>query len=120
MKILLVGESTPLLRILQVVSVRAGFAAEIASTSTSLREQSQVLQPDLLVFDHIHPLDLYLLNPRLAGFDGPVLMLTDNPHPETALFLLGTDHILLKPFHLDTIVQRLHEMSQQIPERASY
>ncbi len=112
MKVLLVGESAPLLRILQVVSVRAGYDAEIASTASSLRELNQALQPDLLVFDHVHPLDLYMLNPRIAGFHGPVLMLSDNPHPETALFLLGTEHLLHKPFHLDAIVGRLRELSQ--------
>ena len=81
MELLLVGEYGPFLQILLVALVRRGLAAKLAGDRNAMKEALEDSYPDAVVFDHVGQWDLDVLNPRYSGFDGPLLLLTDDPNP---------------------------------------
>jgi hypothetical protein len=92
--VLLIGQESPFLRIVAAV-LRQDWPVYSASTERSLETFLGSSHPNVVVFDHTHPLDLHELNPRRFGFTGPLLLLA--PEPSTAVELLQADSFIRRP-----------------------
>jgi hypothetical protein len=112
--VLLVGEIDSYLGAVAMFLSRRDVPARLVCNKAELEASLSELEPHLVIFDHIQPTDLYELNPRQFGFEGPVLILTDDPNPKTALEVLETVHFLQKPTLLTAIWQWLDDLT---PER---
>jgi hypothetical protein len=66
----------------------------VASTRNELELLLTAEPPDVIVFDHVGPIDLYDLNPRELGFCGPMVLISETDENETAQRLLQTDHLV--------------------------
>jgi hypothetical protein len=95
--ILLVGQESPFLRIVAAV-LRRDWPVYAASTERTLEDLLDSQSPNVIVFDHTHPLDLHELNPRRFGFAGPLLLLAEEP--SIAMELLQADSFIRRPSDL--------------------
>jgi len=82
--LLLVGEYGPFLQTLLIALARRGFIATLIGDRNAMKEALDDSSPDAVVFNHTRPSDLLVLNPRGSGFDGPLLLLTDDLNPAAA------------------------------------
>ena len=108
-KALLVGERKTLLEILSVALCRKGATTCLAHESGELRDGLSRQEPNVVIFDHSSPLDLFDLNPRMLGFQGPILLLTDEP-TQLGQDILATGHVMRKPFSLKAILEEIDEL----------
>jgi hypothetical protein len=105
--VLLVGVGSPFLRILSTVLSRT-WSVYAACDQASLQECLDTAHPAVVVFEHIHPLDLYELNPRRFGFEGPILLIADDP--STARSQLETEYLARRSIDLVALSRVLAEL----------
>ena len=111
LKLLLVGEYGPFLQTLLVALARRGFITTLAGDRNTMKEALGDSNPDAVVFDHTRPSDLFVLNPRRSGFDGPLLLLTDDLNPTPAQELRAL-LVLRKPFKLASLYEQITLLTQ--------
>lgn len=101
--VLLVGEDPTSLRLLALDLSLRGVVVTTASDAEHLTRVLAMSTPDVIVFDHVEPLDVYLLNPRKPGFKGPLVLLIDQDLPAEMTSQLQPHHIARKPFQIETL-----------------
>jgi DNA-binding response OmpR family regulator len=106
MELLVVGENRTLIEMVSAALVRLGISVRAATDESALDRAVRESPPDAVVFDHVRPSDLETLNPRSAGFEGPLLLLTDGSDPQPAQQLAAA-HVLQKPFSLARFYARV-------------
>jgi hypothetical protein len=107
--VLLVGIESPFLRIVSSVLSR-GWSVYTAWDTRALQELLETTNPAIVVFEHTQPFDLYELNPRRFGFDGPILLIAEDPR--TAQSQLGTEILLRKPSNLSELSRLIAELME--------
>ena len=87
----------------------------VANDDETMRRLFAEVEPSLVIFDHQDPADIFLLNPRRFGYRGPLLLLTADREPQTAIAILEADHWLRKPIDvmlIDTLTSRIIEIEE--------
>jgi DNA-binding response OmpR family regulator len=107
MKLLLVGEDSSFLRVLSLDLLLAGFAVKIETDAAGLGDALQQFAPDVVVFDHVEPMDLFALNPRDCGYEGPLVILVSSGIPQQLLDRLQATNVVEKPFVLEILSAEL-------------
>ena len=101
--LMLVGENRPFLEVLAMELKLRGSEVRLANDPTALQLALAETTPDLVVLHHVEPMDLYLLNPRIYGYDGPLLVLLETGEPRFVPQQLKAHKVLEKPFLVDTV-----------------
>ncbi|MGE0057932.1 MAG: hypothetical protein AB7P33_17940 [Dehalococcoidia bacterium] len=96
-EVLLVGPESPFLRILAAVLARDWYV-KAAYSQRALEQILATIHPDVIIFDHTQPTDLFELNPRQFGFAGPLVLLAEEP--STAIEVLRADTFIPRPSDL--------------------
>jgi DNA-binding response OmpR family regulator len=105
--VLLVGDDSPLLEILSGVLSKEGYTTDIAHCAADVKGYAG--RPDVVIFEHLTPLDLYALNPREYGFEGPLLLLSEEPST-CAEEVLDASRTIRKPLTLEQLRRVLLEL----------
>ena len=105
--VLLVGEDQLFLKIMALELRFKGLNTRRAHDSQSLQQALAEREPELVVFHHIGPIDLFFLNPREYGYDGPLLLLVDHGDPVFSREHVRAHSVLLKPFVVQTVYREL-------------
>jgi DNA-binding response OmpR family regulator len=103
MKLLLAGEDTAFLRALSLDLIVRGFQVTVVTDGAALRRALEHWQPDVILLDHVEPMDLYILNPRESGYDGPLLLLVSDGLPESMVEQMQTASVVKKPLVLEVL-----------------
>ena len=111
--VLLVGVSSPFLRILATV-LSHGWTVSVAGDEASLQESLASTRPAIVVFEHTQPFDLYELNPRRFGFAGPIVVIADEPG--AAPSELRTEVLLRRPSDLLQLCSLMSELTEGFHE----
>ena len=107
-RVVLVGESLPTTRILGVALASAGYEVVLVDDPQALAT-TVMTPPDLIILDHVEPTDLYRLNPRVLGFGGRLLLLTE-VDPDVATQVLTPDFVVRKPFDIEAVRRQVREL----------
>ncbi len=107
MDVLLVGEEVRFLRLLSLEFAFRGFKVAMVSEPDEMKAAIDLLAPDIVILDHVEPLDLFALNPRTYGYEGPVIILATTDIPAASLEGLNTPHHLKKPFHFPDLCEQI-------------
>ncbi|HWO72000.1 MAG TPA: hypothetical protein VNN21_00410 [Dehalococcoidia bacterium] len=107
MDLLLVGEDSLFLRLLASELRAAGVHVRVANDAQALREALVEARPDVVVFDHVEPMDLFVLNPRDSGFEGPLVLLVEENAPVHVLEAFGFREVIWKPVRPKIIIERV-------------
>jgi DNA-binding response OmpR family regulator len=110
LNVLMIGAEGSHIETLYFALVHRELTVHLVHDRETLRAMLDAEAPDLVIFDHIEPADLFVLNPRALGFSGPVLLLTDE-HSPTAQELLRTEIALHKPVMLTALWQMIDEIA---------
>ena len=116
LKVLMIGEQGSHIETLYFALIHRELTVHLVHDRETLRAMLDTEAPDLVIFDHVEPTDLFVLNPRALGFSGPVLLLTDEPNPTTAQEVLRTEIALHKPVMLTALWQMIDEIASLMPE----
>ena len=103
MKILLVGEDTSYLCGLGLDLVLHGHAVKTVNDATQIEAALAQFEPDAVILDHIEPIDLFDLNPRDYGYEGPLVILVSDGVPEELLGQLHAPGLIKKPFVFESL-----------------
>ncbi len=107
MDVLLIGEDVRFLRLLSTELSLRGFNVAVASEPDALQPALDLLAPDVVIFDHAEPMDLFAFNPREYGFEGPLLVLSADDIPAACLEAFREARYLMKPFSLVDVCDQL-------------
>jgi len=107
MDLLLVGEDSFFLRLLATELRAGGMHVRVANDSRALQEALEEARPDVIVFDHVEPMDLFFLNPRESGFEGPLVLLVEEGVPVHVLEAFGFREVIRKPVRPKIVLERL-------------
>jgi len=107
MDLLLIGEDGSFLRMLSIGLKSQGFAVRTVNDVAPLRAALEDSTPDVIIFDHVEPMDLFALNPRECGYSGPLVLLIEEGIPEQVLERLRDLQVLKKPFLLESLFSQI-------------
>jgi len=111
MKVLLVGEDSSSLHLMATDLWIKGSAAEFVCELQALEEALRGQPPDVVIFDHIEPMDFYLLNPRVHGYSGPIIVLIGDDVPEHIPGFLEPRRTVRKPVSVEALLAELLRMA---------
>jgi DNA-binding response OmpR family regulator len=107
MDVLLIGEDVKFLRFVALELSLRGFNVTVVNDPDALKPAIELLSPDVVVLDHVEPMDFFVLNPRDYGYEGTLLVLSTGDVPAGCLEELATSHQLKKPISLEGLCERL-------------
>ena len=107
LNVLLVGEDRFSLRFLLVDIAQVVASVRLVSDVEALAAAIEEHQPDLIVFDHVEPMDVFLLNPRDRGYAGPLILLVTDSPPEPLVEHLQNPEIIKKAVAKTELIARL-------------
>jgi hypothetical protein len=108
--VVVIGEDGAYLRTLVHELSGRGIAARFVENESDLPAVLREAEPEIIVFDHVEPLDLYVLNPRAHGYVGTLLLLTHDTESPLAAEQLGATHVVAKTLLLRSICQQVVDL----------
>jgi len=103
MDLLLVGENASFVRILSLELAFQGFEVRTVTDAAELKAALEDSTPDAIVLDHVEPMDIFALNPRDHGYEGPLFILIADHLPAPLLQRLRTAEVHRKPYVLESL-----------------
>jgi CheY-like chemotaxis protein len=120
MKILVVDDEPFMVRMIQIILERGGYAMVEAASGDEAIEVAQKEQPSLVIMDAMMPkMDgftaLRLLKQEPATSSIPVIMLTANPHKfsREEAELCGATVFLTKPFSPTQLLEEIRRLTSR-------
>jgi len=110
MQVLLIGEDIVSLRGLALELSFLRHSVRVVTNAGELRVALDEQMPEVIVFDHVEPLDLFALNPCDFGYRGPLVLLVEQDLPSDTMKRLPNAGILLKPFALEGLSTQIRLM----------
>jgi hypothetical protein len=106
-EVLLIGEDEFFLKVMAMELKLKGLKARGAHDPAGLHEALSQGSPSLVVFHHIEPMDLFFLNPRDYGYEGPLLLLLDHGDLHFSRQHIRAHSVLQRPFVIQTVYREL-------------
>lgn len=119
-KILVVDDDATVTQLLKMLLTMEGHQPSIVNDSTQAMEVASTFQPDLITLDLMMPglsgfelCELFHQDPRFATIPVLIISARDDSESMEKAYLVGARGYLTKPFGVDTLAQKIKELTSQ-------
>src|SRR5688572_6892407 len=117
--VLVIDDDVATVRMMRLVLEAEGFAVETAASRAAALEHLHTLKPDVVIMDYLMgglTPEAFIESARASGLMAPILLCTGMQNRNVQL---AVDDILVKPFDIDELVERVRALPTRSSPNAS-